>query len=359
MTGGQPIRVALADDSAFVRRAFRRILAREPDLEVVGEAEDGQAALELCRRLVPDVLLLDLGMPVLDGISTLKQLRRQLPSIAVVVVSAAAQRGAEVTLIALEVGAFDFVDKAAVKLMELHDLGGTLIDKIRAAALLRTRPAAESRPAPRGAFLPPEALVMAASTGGPPALVSVLSRLPAALRAPVAVVQHIPASFVAPLAERVAQSTDRPVHIAESGARLQEGAIYFFAGGVDFGLKRLHDGLALVSRSPAPESPHVPSADTLFHSAAACCGARAWGVLLTGMGRDGADGLLSIRRAGGLTLAQDEATSTVYGMPKVARDIGAAFAVVALHEIPGYLAGAMGVDPETTGACTGHQGAKA
>jgi len=342
----RPIRLAIADDSAFVRRALRRILARERDIEVVGEADDGQRALELCRTLSPDVLLLDLGMPVLDGLGTLQALKHAQPSIAVVVVSAAAQRGAEVTLTALEMGAFDFVDKAAVKLMELHELGDQLVDKIRTAALQRARPSSLARPAECGAFPKPEVVVVAASTGGPPALGTLLSRLPACLTAPVVVVQHIPRAFLPALAERIGQSSGRPVQLSEPGAALRDGSLVFCGGGRDLAVQRGREGLVLAQRNPAPSAPHVPSADTLFHSAAETCGARAWGVILTGMGRDGAEGMLSIRRCGGLTVAQDEATSAVYGMPKAARDLEAAFAVLSLHAISGYLAGALGGKPE-------------
>jgi two-component system chemotaxis response regulator CheB len=344
------IRVVIADDSPFVRRAFRRILGQEPAIEVVGEACDGEQALGLCRELSPHVLLLDLGMPVLDGLGVLEKLRREKPEVAVVVVSAAAQRGAEVTLLALEAGAFDFVDKAAVKLMELHELGGELVAKIKASCE-RERFPAQARPAPRGAFSRPEVVVVGASTGGPPALLLLLSKLPASLSAPVAVVQHIPASFVGALAERVAQATSRTVRVAERGLPLEEGTISFCSGGRDLAVHRGRDGLTLLPRNPEPGAPHVPSIDALFRSAAEVCGSRAWGVLLTGMGRDGAEGLLAIRKAGGLTVAQDETTSTVYGMPKVARELGAAFAVLSLHEIPGYLAGAVGGEMgENTGA---------
>lgn len=342
MSAGTAIRVLLVDDSPFVRRAFSRVLGADAGVQVVGEAGDGQQALALCRQLAPDVVLLDLGLPVLDGIEVLRALGREMPRVAVVVVSASTQRGAEATFAALEQGAFDFVDKSQVSPMQLHDLGEVLLDKIRAAAASRRRGPADAPLRQAGAFATPEVLVMGASTGGPPALLHVLARLPADFPAPVVVVQHIPDSFIEALAERIGQSSALAVRTVRARERLQPGHVYFPSGGLDAEVVRRDGQLLLHRRGPAPGSPHVPSVDALFHSAARTCGARAWGVLLTGMGRDGAEGLLAIRRAGGLTVAQDETTSAVYGMPRAARALGAAFAVLPLHEVAALLVEAAG-----------------
>ncbi|HEY3445348.1 MAG TPA: chemotaxis-specific protein-glutamate methyltransferase CheB [Myxococcales bacterium] len=338
MIPAAPIRVLLVDDSLFVRKAFARVLADEEGIEVVGEAGDGEEALARCQALKPNVVLLDLGMPVLDGLSCLKRLRRELPGVAVVVVSAAAQRGAQLGLEALEAGAFDLIDKASVPLMQVHELGTQLASRIRAAAVRRH---ASGLPMllPSRSYPAPEVVVMAASTGGPLALLALLARLPASFPAPVALVQHIADGFVEALASRLGQVCPLKVLSPATRQELVPGCVYLPHGGRDFALTRRAPGspLVLQPRLPRPGSPHVPSADTLFETAAASAGARAWGVLLTGMGADGARGLLAIARRGGLTVAQDESTSAVWGMPRAAVELGAARAVLPLHEIPAFL----------------------
>ncbi len=332
------IRVVLADDSSFVRKVFARVLGKEADIEVVGEASDGAEAFELCRRLTPDVMLLDLQMPVRDGLSTLEALRHLRCPTRVVVVSASTQRGAEVTLNALEKGAFDFIDKAARSTMQLHELGSELLEKVRSAGLRRDgAPVAKASPAldPRAAA--PEVLVVGASTGGPLALAALLAGLPSDFNVPVVVVQHIPASYVPPLASRLSRAATRPAEPVRPGQKLEAGKIYLAFGKHESELYRTEGSLAVVWRRADPGTPHVPSVDSLFHSAARVCGPRAWGALLTGMGRDGAEGLLAIRNAGGFTVAQDEATSAVWGMPKVACELGAAYAVLAIHALGPFL----------------------
>lgn len=331
------VRVLLVDDSPFVRRAFLRVLGDNSLVTIVGEAGDGEQALALCRETRPDVVLLDLNMPVLDGLGVLKVLRRELPQIAVVVVSAAAQRGAQMALAALEAGAFDLVDKASVSLMRLHELGRELIEKIRAAAASSAGTAAAAACPVPGGFQSPELLVMAASTGGPLALLALLRRLPKDFPVPVVVVQHIPDSFAQALAQRIQEESELPALAVSARTPLQPGTLYFPFGARDFEVERRGVQLSLVQRSPQPGTPHVPSADALFHSAARVCGARAWSVLLTGMGVDGAAGTLAIAQAGGLTLAQDQASSAVWGMPKAAIDLGGARAVLPLHEMASYL----------------------
>ncbi|MBL9038992.1 MAG: chemotaxis protein CheB, partial [Archangium sp.] len=198
----------------------------------------------------------------------------------------------------------------------------------------------------------PEVLVIGASTGGPPALMAVLSGLPENFPAPILVVQHISDAFVEALVHRLDQLSPLPVGFAEPGARLEPGRIVFFRGGANAELVR-RDGALTYLRQPAPpNTPHVPSVDALFLSAAQVCGARAWAVLLTGMGRDGAEGMLSIRRAGGFTVAQDQATSVVWGMPRAAFELGGASVLAPLHSITPSLQRALEVlsPAVTTGA---------
>lgn len=334
----RPIRVLVVDDSPFVRKAFTRVLADAPDVKVVGEAGDGREALAEVERLSPDVVLLDLGMPVLDGLATLRELKRRSPGTAVVVVSAATQKGASATFEALESGALDFVDKAAVTAMRLHELGGELLQKIRAVRSPAPRPApvAPAVHSP-GLYAPPEVLVVGASTGGPAALRELVHGLTAGFPAPVVVVQHIPASFLAPLAERLGDGAPMPVRIALPGEPLQANCVYLPESGRNAELERRRGALVLVRKNAPPGEPHVPSIEALFRSAAAVCGERAWGVLLTGMGEDGAGGLRAIRQTGGLTVAQDEATSAVFGMPRAAIELGAAAAVLPIGSIARFL----------------------
>lgn len=332
------IRVLVVDDSPFARRAISRVLAGDPRIKLVGEAGDGREGVALAERTSPDVVLLDLGMPVMDGISALRALRGRCPSAAVVVVSAWAQKGAALTLQALEEGAFDFVDKAVVSAMRVHDLADEILEKVRAAAAARAAPPPTPGVArPVEVRAPPEILVVGASTGGPQALMRLFERLPRAFPAPVVVVQHIPGSFIGPLAERIGELAELEVRVAGPAERLERGTVYFPAPGRDAEPTRRGEGLVLSRRNAAPASAHVPSIDVLFHGAARACGERAWAVLLTGMGQDGAAGLFAVREAGGLTIAQDEATCAVYGMPRAAVERGAASAVLPLDAISRFL----------------------
>ena len=331
-------RVLLVDDSPFVRRAFRRVLKDVPDVEVVGEAADGLEAMQQVPALRPDVVLLDLGMPGLDGLTVLERLRANHPGVAVVVVSAATQAGAAATVRALESGAFDVVDKSTVSLMEMHSLKDALVERIRAA---RSRPATpprtdESLKLPGGKV--PSLICIGASTGGPQAIGWIAERLPESLPCPVLVVQHISPSFVPAFATRLDQKGKLPASVARPGEALQEGRLYVAPGGVDLELER--DGEVLRARvRPAPANAlHAPRIDALFHSAARIVGAHALGILLTGMGRDGAEGLLAMRAAGAFTICEHSSTCAVYGMPRAAVELGAASSVLPLHSIPKALA---------------------
>jgi two-component system chemotaxis response regulator CheB len=326
-------RVLLVDDSRFVRRAFARVLASAADVEVVGEASDGAEALALVAAHAPDVVLLDLGLPVLDGLAVLDRLRAEHPEVAVVVVSAAAQRGAEITFDALDRGAFDFVDKSAVSSMQLHDLRDQLLDRIRAAT---SRPR-EAPPHPvrlKGTTaIVPTVIVLGASTGGPQALSWLASQLPPDFACPIVVVQHIAPAFIPAFAQRLDDLGGIRTRLADPRLPLGPG-LWIAPGGVDAEVVRDGSALRIAAREAPKHAAHAPSVDTLFSSAARSAGRGALGVLLTGMGRDGAEGLLAIRRAGGFTIAQDAASCAVYGMPRAAAELGAAAAVLPLHAMP-------------------------
>lgn len=334
----RPVRILLVDDSPFARRALERMLSQAPGLEVVGQAEHGVEALELNEALAPDVMVLDLDMPNLDGLGVLAALQGAPSPPAVVVVSGAARSDAELTILALERGAFDFVDKTAVSTMEFHALAEEITAKVFAAAAFRSRQGGGAGPEEPRDGSAPEIVVIGASTGGPQALFRILGDLPANFPAPIAVVQHIPPNFLQPLVERISERTPLAVREAVPGETIRPGEVVFAGGRKNLEVVRRGESLALLQRAAPPDTPHVPSADALFHSAARAAGSRAWGVLLTGMGKDGAEGLLEIQRMGGLTIAQDEATCAVYGMPRAAVSLGAAAEVLPLPLIGPYLA---------------------
>ncbi|MCI0572798.1 MAG: response regulator [Myxococcaceae bacterium] len=329
----RPVRVVVVDDSAFVRRAFARILRQTPEVVLVGEARDGQEAVDVCAATHPEVVLLDVRMPVRDGLSALVELRQSRPHLGVVLVSGAGGISSGEELAALGGGRVQFVDKSAVSTMELHALGARLLEAIRAAA-------AEGGEAgqPLRRPLRPSVLVVGASTGGPPALELLHAGLGRDFPAPVVVVQHIPEGFLQALAARLGA---RVPHASE---RLEPGGLYLAPGGSEAILAREGVELRLVLRPPAPDAAHTPSVDALFSSAARTCGPGTWGVLLTGMGRDGAEGLLAIRLAGGLTVAQDAPTSAVWGMPGAAVGLGAAERVLPLPQIAPFLRQALASD---------------
>ncbi len=332
-------RVLLVDDSPFVRRAFRRVLKDVPDVEVVGEASDGLEALAQVPLLRPDVVLLDLGMPGLDGQSVLERLRANHPGVAVVVVSAATQAGAAATVRALEAGAFDVVDKSTVSTMEMHSLKDALVERIRAArrrAPVSSRPAEFTRALHGGGA--PALVCIGASTGGPQAIGWIAERLPRALPCPVVVVQHISPSFVSAFATRLDQKGTLSASVARPGEALEPGKLYVAPGGVDLEVERQGEALFARVKPAPPKALHAPQIDTLFRSVARALGDRAVGVLLTGMGRDGAEGLLTLRSAGAFTIAEHLSTCAVYGMPRAAVELGAASAVLPLHSIPPALA---------------------
>ncbi len=334
----RPIHVLVVDDSAFIRRALERMLAGAPEVRVVGEASDGRAALELVEQFPVDVVLLDLGLPVVDGLEVLETLRRLHPQVAVVVVSAATSKGAEATARALALGAFDVVDKSAVPAMEVHALTAELLAKVRAAARrggLATEAQPELVPADLGV---PELVVVGASTGGPAALMAMVRALRPGFPAPVVVVQHMPATFLEPFARRLGEEAGVEVVLARPGIALRPGVVYVAPSGRDARPARQGASLSLVAAAPRPGAQHVPSVDTLFFGAAAVAGPRAWGLLLTGMGEDGAAGLSAMREAGGFTVAQDEASCAVFGMPGAAIERGAARAVLSLSSIVSLLA---------------------
>ena len=317
-----PIRLFLADDSMVIRTIVASWIEHEPDLELVGVACDGAEAVQMIAGVQADVCILDLEMPVMGGLEALPKLLRLRPDLKVLIASRLTRAGAEATMRALEAGAAECLPKPEAS--GLHSADGfrrELLTKVRelGRAPPKDRPAAPCRPPRLRPLAPsakaPEVLALAASTGGPPALRKFLEGLPRGYQQTVVIVQHMPAAFIELLAIQLTKTSGVPVSVAKAGATLEPGRAYLAPG--DHHLRVTRSGQHLVAdidQSP-PENYCRPAADVLFRSVAKACGARAIGVVLTGMGRDGWSGAEAITRAGGVVLAQDEASSVVWGMP--------------------------------------------
>jgi len=320
--------VLVVDDSAFARQALIRMLKTDPGIEVVGMAADGHEAVEKTRSLEPDVVTLDVQMPRMGGLEALEQIMKEYP-VPVLLLSSLTQEGGEITLRGLELGAMDFVDKSSVQgSMNLLSLAEELKSKIHALAGVQPSQL-KSAVAPRDERLAPveavhrvDAVVIAASTGGPTALQAVIPRLPEGLDAAVLVVQHMPPGFTRSLAERLDSRSALPVREASDGEAVEPGAVLLAPAGLHMKLRR-RGGKVKVLLDEEPRSAlHRPSADVLMTAVARVYGAQALGVVLTGMGSDGTEGLRAIRNSGGTTLAEREDTCIIYGMPKSAVEAG-------------------------------------
>lgn len=336
------IRVLVVDDSALMRKLLTEFLQRDPQLEVIGSAPDPFVARDKIKQLAPDVLTLDVEMPRMDGLTFLENLMRLRP-MPVVMVSSLTERGAETTLQALELGAVDFVTKPKLDLEAgIRQYADELTAKIKAAAKARVRTIDRAggrpvAPPPRRLLRTTEKIIaIGASTGGTEAIKDVLAGMPADAPA-ILIAQHIPAAFSAPFAARMDRCASMRVCEARDGQQIVPGHAYIAPG--DWHLELARDGARYVCRlnQKAPENRHRPSVDVLFKSVAAQAGANAVGAILTGMGEDGARGLLDMRGAGAHTLAQDEASSVVWGMPGAAVKLGATEQVLPLDRVAAQL----------------------
>lgn len=337
------IKVLIIDDSALIRGVLKEIINSIRDMEVVGVAPDPIVAREMIKQLNPDVLTLDVEMPRMNGLEFLEKLMRLRP-MPVVMVSTLTEKGSEVTLQALELGAVDFIAKPKLGVTEgLADLTEEIAEKIRAAALAHIRrhaaAAKEARSAPAaGNFLrTTEKLVfIGSSTGGTEALKEVLIRMPANSPAILAT-QHMPESFTKSFANRLNGLCAMTVKEAEHNERVVPGHVYIAPGHSHLLVKKSGAYYYTELSQADPVNRHRPSVDVLFDSAARIAGPNALGVILTGMGRDGAAGLVRMRQAGAYTLAQDEASCVVFGMPKAAIELGGAEEVLPLDGIAGAI----------------------
>ena len=336
------IKVLCVDDSALIRSVMTEIINSQPDMTVVGTAADPLVARDLIKVTHPDVLTLDVEMPRMDGLEFLEKLMRLRP-MPVVMVSSLTERGSEIALRALELGAIDFVTKPRLGVRDgLLNYTELIAGKIRAAAsarIIAARPAA-ARPADvpqesllRSPLLSTEKLIIiGASTGGTEAIREVLQPLPPDSPA-VLIAQHMPGGFTKSFAQRLDSLSRIHVKEAEHGERVLPGYAYIAPGGFHLSLGRSGANYVAHLDQEPPVNRHRPSIDVLFDSAAKHAGKNAIGIILTGMGKDGAEGLLRMRKAGAHTLAQDEASCVVFGMPREAIAIGAADEVAPLGEM--------------------------
>ncbi len=338
-------KVLIVDDSALIRSVLREIVSDQPDMEVVGVAPDPLVARELIRQTNPDVLTLDVEMPKMDGLDFLERLMRLRP-MPVVMVSSLTERGSETTLRALELGAVDFVAKPKISIQSgMRDYADLIADKIRTASHARVRArqrAVESgdadtaRPVPvlRTPFGSSEKLIIiGASTGGTEAIREFLQQMPSDCPG-ILIVQHMPEGFTRSFAQRLDSLCRISVKEAEHGDRVLPGHAYLAPGHSHLLLARSGANYVTQLDQGPPVNRHRPSVDVLFESAAANAGRNALGVILTGMGKDGAAGMLKMREAGAVNFAQDEATCVVFGMPREAIAVGAVHEVAPLQQLP-------------------------
>jgi len=340
------VRVLVVDDSALMRKLIPMILERDPDIEVVGTAMDGAFALRKIAELQPDVVTLDLEMPRMDGIETLRMIMRGAP-IPVIVVSTHSKEGAYSTFKALALGAIDFVAKPRdAAAGHLDPIAYELTEKIKVAKRasgakkilkLDTEPPKPAKRKSSVVIAPNRIVAIGISTGGPNALQYLLSQVPADLPVSFVVVQHMPEGFTDMFARRLDECCNLEVQEAKSGDLLIAGRVLICPGNRHMMVRRMPRGEMVVLSDTPPINGHRPSVDVLFHSVAQEFGLTAVGVLMTGMGEDGAEGLGAIKAAGGMTIAQSEDTCVVSGMPRAAILKGYAQKILPLEQLGTFL----------------------
>jgi len=357
-----PLRILVVDDSAIYRKIVRETLSSMPGVEVVGVAANGQIALNKIAALHPDLITLDLEMPVLDGLGLLKQLRLNDVSVGVIILSALSEGDARSTVTGLAGGAFDFVVKPTSKSLEdnAEEIRRKLANKIEAfrrqqtgKSYVSTAPSAAAskdrnsittestvdrmRRIVSSSLQQKEIVAIGVSTGGPVALSKMLPKLPSSLSVPVVVVQHMPAVFTQSLAEGLDRECQLSVCEAHDGQALQSGYIYIAPGGRQMKVERDEAHMIIRITDDAPENSCRPSVDYLFRSVVELYGVAALGVIMTGMGSDGAEGCRQLKRAGGAVIAQDEESCVVFGMPRQPTEEGIADVISPLGDIANHI----------------------
>jgi two-component system chemotaxis response regulator CheB len=344
-----PIRILIVDDSAVIRKVLTEGLASDPAIEVAGTAANGQIAISKIPQVNPDLVTLDIEMPGMNGLETLVAIRKIYPKLPVIMFSTLTERGASATLDALALGANDYVTKPSnvgSATAALERIREQLIPKIKAhcplispsglkpaTALPKSPAASRAKLDTQGPGAPVEIVAIGVSTGGPNALAEVVPRLPASLPVPVVIVQHMPPIFTKLLAERLSSKSQIRVEEGQPGQTLEPGQAWVAPGDFHMAVERGKAGVHLITHRQPPENSCRPAVDVLFRSVAEVYGPRALGVVMTGMGQDGLRGSERIREAGGRVLAQDEATSVVWGMPGFVAQAGLAEKVLPLNQI--------------------------
>jgi len=362
------IRVLVVDDSAFMRKVISDILSGDPAIEVIDRARNGLECLEKVKQLHPDVVTLDIEMPVMNGLEALEQLMKHTP-VPVVMLSSLTKEGADATIRALECGAIDFVSKPSGPIsLDMHKVADGIIERVKTAAQMKNKlrkppvtrphPVRERVPMPteqtgtvdsqpawqsptniRGTKTNTQKLVaIGTSTGGPRALQTVLTSIPSDFPAPIVIVQHMPAGFTKSLAQRLDTLCSIRVTEAENGQTIEPGTAYIAPGGYHFEVQQENGRLCARLHQQEPRGGHRPSVDVLFESLSRLSNVEKWAIIMTGMGSDGTKGLKQMKEMGPVTaIVEDESTCVVYGMPRAAAQAGLADNVVPLDQIAGTL----------------------
>ena len=335
-------RVFVVDDSAFIRKALARVLQAEPGLSFVGEAASGIQAVERIPAADPDLVTLDVAMPGMNGQEVLRELLRWKPTLKVVMLSAHTQEGAEASVEALTSGAVDFIDKTSFNVMDLDTLRREVMEKLRIWGTktvegpsrngVKVTPAVQAANLKKAATC--ELCVIGASTGGPIALQRILEATPANFPVPIVIVQHMPAGFTGPFAARLDRLSRLQVGEAAAGDQLRPGRALVAPAGKHL---RISSSLTVELSDKPADAKHIPSVDVTMKSAAEARPGSVLGILLTGMGQDGAEGMLAIRKSGGLTLGESAASCVVYGMSRAAEHRGGVDSLLPLPEIVAFL----------------------
>lgn len=341
------IKVIVVDDSALMRKVVSDMINEEEDMEVLDTARNGEDLFSKLEKMSPDAITLDVEMPKMDGISALKELKKRNIDIPVIMLSSISTKGTELTMECLEAGAFDFIPKPSGTIsLDINKVKDDLVQKIRLASArnrskdnsnikARKEVSITSRETPKTVRSTHtskiEAVVIGASTGGPKALYTVITALPANIGVPIFIVQHMPAGFTKAFADRLNNNSDIKVVEAKEGDIIQNDVVYIAPGGyhMEIGMdKKIH-----LNTEPTLWGVR-PAVDRLFSSAVKVYGANLMSIVLTGMGRDGANGTVEVKKAGGYTLSEDQSTCTIYGMPKATFETGMVDTVLPIDQIP-------------------------